>query len=61
MVRCLVCKSCMVYRLFESGVYLYCGLCQKHYRRLPGGGLTLVDDEVNRKVSEEYVKLSKSS
>lgn len=44
----------MVYRLFESGVYLYCNLCNKYYRRIPGGGLVLVDDETNKKIAEEY-------
>jgi ssDNA-binding Zn-finger/Zn-ribbon topoisomerase 1 len=52
--KCPVCNSCMVYRMFENGIYLYCSLCQKYYRKLPGGSLTLVDDTVKIKINGLY-------
>ena len=52
--KCPVCKSCMVYRMFENGVYLYCDFCKSYYRKLPGGGLILVDDSIKVNINNFY-------
>lgn len=42
--KCPRCNSCMKYLTLFGRSVLYCDFCDKHYTRIPGGELVLIED-----------------
>lgn len=53
MTKCPVCKECMDFYTSKSGILIYkCVLCNKSYKKIPGGKLVSLSSKEVRKLEE---------
>jgi hypothetical protein len=51
--KCPTCRECLdMYTLSDGNIYLYCWLCNKTFKLLPGRQLSLVQEDILKGVKE---------